>query len=170
MGITRSKPEKERLVLGTLPDMAYPVFRSSRSTPSGDLIKSTVLVSKHMIFTRQYRVISSLTQEFRETNLLIRQTNMQLRGARIVRIATGYDTAPGGTATTGGQICVIKTHTTLRQKIDMGSLDDWMTIAPKIILRNIIGYEKYDVGLLGKRSACTKQGYAKQPPNMYFQA
>ena len=153
MGITRSKPEKERLVLGTLPDMTYPVLRLARTAPLGDLIKGTVLVSKHMIFTRQYRVVPSLTQKFRKTNLLIRQTNMQLRGTSIVRIATGYDTAPGGTATTGGQICLIKTHTTLRQKIDMGSLDDWMTIAPKIILRNIIGYEKYDVGLLGKRSA-----------------
>ena len=152
MGITRSKPEKEGLVWGTLLYMTYPVLRLARTASLGDLIKGTILVSKHMIFTRQYRVVPSLTQEFRETDLFIRQTNMQLRGTGVVWIAPRNNTAPGGTATTGGQICVIKTHTTLRQKIDMGSLDNRVTIAPKIILRNIIGYEKYDVGLLGKRS------------------
>lgn len=150
MSIGGGKPEKEWLILWTLPYMTYPVLRSSRPTASSNLIKRTVLVSKHMILPGEHGVVSSLAQKFRETDLFIWQSDMQLRCTSIMRIAPGDNAAPGGTAATGGQVCVIKTHTILRQKIDIGSLNQRMAVTPKIILRNIIGDKEDNIWLFAK--------------------
>jgi hypothetical protein len=150
MSIGGGKPEKEGLIFGTLPEMAYPVFRPSRSTSSSNLIKRTVLVPKHMILPREHGVVSNLPQKFRKADLLIRQSNMQFRGTGIVWIAPGNNTAPGGTAA-------------------VGSLDDRMTVTPKIILRNIIGDKEDNVWLFAKCISCANQTDAKKNPKAFDQ-
>ena len=94
---------------------------------------------------------------------------MQLRCTGVVGIPPRNNTTPGGTAAAGGQVCVIKTHAILRKKIDIGSLDDRMTVTPKIILRNIIGDKEDNVWLFAKCTTCAKKADAKEQPKTFDQ-
>ena len=58
------------------------------------------------------------------------------------------DAASTGTATAGRQVGIVKTHPAGRQGVRVGRPDRRMSVAAKIILRNIIGNEEDDVGFV----------------------
>ena len=87
---------------------------------------------------------------------------MQLWSSCVVRITPRYDAAATGAATARRQIGIVESHPTLRQPIDIRRLETRMTIAAKILLRNVISNEENEVGLISGKGNATSEDQGKK--------
>ena len=81
---------------------------------------------------------------------------MEFGSPRIVRIPSGNDTAPAGTAAAGGQIGIIKQDALICEPVNIGCSYPGIPITSKIINWNIVGEYKYEIRCEFFRTA-TKQ-------------
>ena len=75
---------------------------------------------------------------------------MQFGSPGIVGITACNDTASGRAATAGGQVGVVEAHAFLGQGVDVGRLDDGMSVASEGVLGDVVGDEEDDVRFVGQ--------------------
>src|SRR5262245_14573350 len=121
------------------------------------------------------RLVTRVTQEFRERDFAFGEDRGELRDADCPRVTPGQKRLPRGSADRRIAERPVKPHSRSRERIDVRRPHDFVAIRPAHIRRMIVGTDPQDVGAVdftGEGNACggcrqheSKDGqYPRGPP------